>query len=513
MTQYSGGDDQQLVEVRMDFSGGQNTRQRSRLINENQVVEAINYDISVPGQLIKDRGITLVNNLGTHAGSGLFGFEPDGFTFRLIAAYNTNLAYWTSGTAFTTLGTAFSSGYQTRMFKGGESGEGDVAFISNGVDQWQRVQGTNGIQALGTTVGTGSDSPPISSVGCYFRNRFWVLKSNLGYFSDAFPSDYSTAFDTVANAFRFSVGKEMAIIPLRDIGLIFFGSDAVYGLNPSVIPDPATDKPELILDIGCVAGKTAIQVGDDVLYLAKDGVRGLFRTQQDKVQTGQSFPLSYIIKDNVDSLNMSVIEKATAIYWENKYIISVPVNNSTTNNQVWVYYPSTQSWRVIDGWNVGQFTTIRVSGENRLYYIESNTSKVYRAFYGDNLDGTPITSTLVSRQEDFKYPQQYKCGGELEIEFYTVSAAATVNVYVSIDGGGFVLLGIVNVSSGTVPALSINLPFLLGDNSVQTKKFHLDRFGKFRTLQVKITDSADVSDVLILYGYSVRTYLEEYMNE
>lgn len=513
MIQFNGQDDQQLVEVRLDFSGGQNTRQRARLLSENQVEEASNYDISVPGQVIKDKGVTLINNLGTAAGSGLFGFEPDGFTFELLAAYTNNLSYWTSGTAFTAIGTAFTPGNITRMFKGGESGEGDVAFVGNGVDPWYRIQGTNGVQSLGTTAGTGNDSPPISSVGCFFRNRVWVLKSNLGYFSDAFPADYSSAFDTVTNAFRFPVGKEMAIIPLRDLGLVFFGSDSVWGLNPSVVPDPATDKPEIILDIGCIAGKTAVQVGDDILYLAKDGVRGLFRTQQDKVQTGQSFPLSYIIKDNVDSLNLAQIAKATAIFWDNKYLISVPVNGSSYNNQVWIYYPATQSWRIRDGWNVGQFTTIRINGENRLYYINSNTSKIHRAFFGTDDDGTAITSTLISREEDFKAPQQYKCGGELEIEVQTVSDTATLSVYVSLDGAGYILLGVVNMSSGTSPSLPVSLPFTLGDTYTLTQKFHLDSLGRFRTLQVKLVDSITSSSDTILYGYSIRTYLEEYLNE
>lgn len=514
MIQFNGRDDQQLVEVRLDFSGGQNTRQRSKLISENQVEQAIGYDTSAPGKIVKDKGITLLSNLGTSAGLGLFGYEPDGFTFELLAAEDINLKYWQSGTAFTTLGTAFTAGNQTRMFKGGESGEGDVAFVTNGVNQWYRVQGTNGLQALGTTAGTGNDSPPLTAVGCYFRNRVWALKSNLGYFSDAFPADYASAFDTVTNAFRFSVGKEMAIVPMRDLGLIFFGSDAVWGLNPSVVPDPTTDKPEHITDIGCVAGKTAIQVGDDILYLAKDGVRGLFRTQQDKVQTGQSFPLSYIIKTNVDSLSMNYIEKATAIYWENKYILSVPVNSSTYNNQVWIYHPATQSWRVIDGWNVGQFATIRISGENRLYYINSNSGKVHRAFYGADNDGTAISSTLISREEDFKYPQQYKCGGELEIEVLSAnSSSAAVSVYVSLDAGAWQFVGNVTLSIGAIPALPKNLPFNLADSSTGVNTFHLDRFGKFRTLRVKIIDSINSSVETVIYGYSLRTFLEEYLNE
>jgi hypothetical protein len=450
------------------------------------------------------------------AGTGMLGFEPSGGTNILAVTHGAKLETWpVTGGTFTERKTDFTTSLQTGIFKAEEEGVGDVFLVGNGTDQWYRFEPAtySSPSPLGTTAGTGSDSPPKSKVGVYFRNRFWVVKDNLAYFSNPYPADYSTAYDTVSNAFRMPIGPERSAIGLRDMGIIFIGRDQIWGLNPSVIPDPTTDKPEKLLEIGCVANKTACQVADDVLFLARDGVRALFRTQQDKLQTGQAFPLSFALKTQFDSISWAYIEKACAIYWDNKYLLALPVNSSTYNNQVWIYYPAINAWRVKDGWNVGAWGKVSVSGQENLYYIDSNDSSVYRAFYGQDDNGTAVASSITGRAEDLGYPSQYKVGGELEIEAFSTSEAATLSVYVSIDGGTYSLLGTVDLDSGAAPSLPVSLPFYLADNANVYQKFHLDSLGRFRTIQVKIEDSNNIGDDTLIYSYTIKSFLEEYQNE
>jgi hypothetical protein len=118
--------------------------------------------------------------------------------------------------------------------------------------------------------------PPISKSNLYYRNRWWVLNSNNLYWSDAYSTDYSQAFDQDNDYYRIPVGSERAIVGLRDEGIICFGEDEVWGVNPSVDP-VATDKPVKIVDYGCVARRSVVQVGDEIFYMSSDGVRGLFR--------------------------------------------------------------------------------------------------------------------------------------------------------------------------------------------------------------------------------------------
>ncbi len=55
---YSGGDDQQLVKIRADFSGGVNTRNQAAGLQDNQGQEVTYYDIGVPGEVKKIKGTT-----------------------------------------------------------------------------------------------------------------------------------------------------------------------------------------------------------------------------------------------------------------------------------------------------------------------------------------------------------------------------------------------------------------------------------------------------------------------
>lgn len=505
-------DDSQLVVVRRDFSGGSNTRQHASRIAENQAETVENWDIGIPGETRKTAGTTLLSDLSSNAGVGAFGFEPRGGTNELLVVEGTTLHGFTD---FTPTATAtahkadFTTGLQTTILKATCSGaSGDVIIVSNGTDNvFQMTQA-----GVLTDLADDNTAPPKTKVMAFFRNRLWGLKANLLYWSSALPATYASAFDRTTNNYNITVGDERAVVGLRDIGLICLGADAVYGINPSVIPS-ATDKPEKILDIGCVANKSACVVGDDVYFLSPDGVRGVFRTQQDKLQLGQTFPLSYPLKTEFADINWSSISKACSIYWDNKYFIALPTGSATYNNEVWVYYPALQSWMVISGWNVGAWAKVKVSGDERLYFIDSTDGLVYRAWSGNTNNGTAITSTLIGREEDCGKPLQYKYGGEIEVEADVAGSGDTLTVSVAIDGQSFQTLGTVDLSSDTAPILPVSLPFTLADSYILREKFHLESIGKWRTLQIKIEHSNSNTDPIIMYGYNLVTFLEEYQSE
>ena len=504
-------DDKQLFLIRRDFSGGVNTKQHASVIGENQAETIENWDIGIAGQTTKIKGLTLIEDLSTDAGTGLFGFEPMGGTNVLVATHGTKLETWAGTGTFTEQKIDYTTNLPTTIIKAGESGIGDVFLVSNGTDNVFRFEPS----AYGTPEDCldTNTSPPKTTVMLYYRNRVWALKDNLLYFSDAYPDSYVDHFDRTTNAFKIPVGSQRALIGLRDLGIIIIGADQVWGLNPTLVPAPTTDKPEKILEIGCVAGNTAVMVGDDVYFLSKDGVRGVFRTQQDKLQGGASYPLSFTLRTRFEAISWAYISKACAIYWDNKYFLSLPVDASTYNNEVWVYSPAAQSWCVIPDWNVARFAKMAVNGEERLYAIDSNDGLVYRAWYGVTNNGTAITSVIAGREEDFGQPLVTKVGGEVEITVEAAGSGDTATIEVAINGGDFQALGTVSLTSATAPALPVSLPFALSDSYVVREKFHLDSLGRFRTIQMRLTNASTGTDPIILYGYNILTFAEEYENE
>lgn len=500
-------DDTPLFVIRRDISGGMNNRQHGANIGDTQMTVLKNVDIGVRGEARKRPGLTLIEDLSNNAGYGLFGFEPAGGTNELMAIEDTNLEGWIGSGAFVNRKSDFTAGTASKMLKIGESGEGDVLAVKIDGNNWFRMLQDHTFQDLGDT----NTSPPLTDVATYFRSRFWLLKDNLLYYSDVFSTDYSGAFNRTSENYNIPVGEERALIGLRDTGLVCIGSDEIWGLNPSVTP-AATDKAEKLLEIGCVAKKTAVQVADDIMFLAKDGVRGLFRTVQDKLQAGASFPLSFALKEEVESINWVQISKATAIFYENKYFISLPVDSSTTNNEVWIFYPAFQAWVVVSGWNVADWTVMQVDGENRLYAIDSTDGSVYQAWKGFDDNGTAIDYDEQGRKEDFGQPLIQKNGGEVKIKAFS-SGNYDLTIQVSIDDQDWTTLGTLNLT-GDAPTLPQTLPFDLASTNLIEGTFHLDSLGPFNQIRLRIRhNDTNGSDDIKVFERQIITYPEVYQSE
>jgi hypothetical protein len=509
---YGVSDDSPLFWVRRDLSGGSNTRQNPNILQDNEVQTLQNCNIEVQGQTSRRPGLTLVEDVGANKITGMFGYDPQQQTANLLITEGVNLKRWTGSGTFASVSTAFTTGLNTTMIKAYKTAVGDVTLIGNGTDNWKEMTPAYAINDLGSTSGTGNDSPPKSTVATFYRNRVWILKGDLLYYSDASPADYSVAFDTGSQAFRIPVGEERAVYGTRDLGLIVAGKEQIWSLNPSTVP-AATDKPEKLLDIGVVTGKTFCQVGDDYLFLATDGVRALKRTIQDKIQLGNSQPLSYRLKDEFDQINWNYISGACAVYWQNKYFISLPKVGSTVNNMVWVYFPGSNGWAVINGWSVSSWATFKVGGEERLYAGDSTDGKIYRAWYGASDNGSAISFILEGKQEDFAKPLTRKVGAEIKV-VAEPTGDYDLNVLVSLDGGGFNTVGTMNLS-GNLITFSTGFPVNFYPDALVYKKFHLDSYGPFYHLTYKITHNAVTANAedIIIYEVSATALQDEYISE
>jgi hypothetical protein len=516
LTSNPAPDDQRLNIIRRDASGGVNTRQEPTRLTENQFTALTNVDISTPGERTKRLGnLATADDVGNVGCKELFTYVRQGYSDFMALIEGTTLWTWTTGdTTWTSRKTNFTDTIQASIIACKESGltPDDVFVVQNGTDNAWRVHIDGSGNYAGDDLGDGNTSPPVTRVGCWYGNRLWYIKNDLLYYSDAYDEDYGGAFDRTTNIFRVQVGEEMALVPTRDMGIICFGKSAVWAIAPSTVP-AVTDQPILITSsVGCIAEKSACVVGDDVYWLAQDGVRAVKRTVQDKVQLGAEFPVSYLIKDEIDDINWAYAYKACAVYFDNKYLIAVPTGASTYNNKVLVFYPALNAWTVITGWNVGSWSKYEVAGEERLYYGDSNNGQMYRAFVNYTDNGTAISYSEESRKEDFGQPLLEKNGGELEIET-NMAGDYDLTISTSIDGAAYEVLGTINLINTSAPVLPVALPFTLAGEKVLKQKFHLDGLGSFRTIQIKIENAEANTDEIKIYGINIVTFAEEYFNE
>lgn len=507
---FVGADDPYAFIIRRDLSKGINNRQHPSVIGESQCKNLVNADLTVPGETKRRPGLTLIEDLGANRITTLFGYDPQGFTPNLLAIEGTSLKRWEGTGSFSAaIKSDFATGLHATIVKAYKSAVGEVVLISNGSDNVFEMTPSYTMNDLGDT----NTSPPKTTVFTVFRDRVWALKSDLLYYSDASPSDYSAAFDRTTSFFRIPVGEERALLGTRDLGIIVAGKYGVWSLNPSLVP-AATDKPEKLLNQGVAAGDTFKQAGDDYMFLSFDGVRGLKRTIQDKLQLGESLPISYPLKDEFDAIAWASISKACAVYWDNKYMIALPVNGSSYNNTVWVYYPATDAWSVISGWNVSDWAVFNFNGEERLYCGEATADgKVYRAWNGATDNSSAINFIIEGRNEDMEHPLARKVGGEIKV-VAKPTGDYNISVSVSFDGGGYNLLGTLNVGSHLV-TFPTTFPVLFYPDQLAYKKFHLDSYGPWYQIRVKISHNAVTtnSEDITIYEVSYASPLEEYINE
>jgi len=516
-------DDQPLFTIRKDFSSGVNTRQDPSSIGETQAVVIYNLDLGVQGQARKRAGSVLIgNDVGDESVLALHNYEIQGETDQLLMAEDDNLWSWTGTGNWNSIDLSaltYTAQDEVGMVSIKQSGiaPDDIVVVQNGVDNPFTVDKDGAVVDLGDTSGTGSDSPPISTVMAWYGNRLWVLKNDLLYFSDAYAADYSDCFDTVTNVFRLPIGEERKIISTRGTGMVVMGREQIWGLNPSAVP-AATDKPEpLITNMGVVSKNGAVAYGDSIYFFSQDGFRELKRTLQDKLQVGISYPISYRLKNEYERIAWAYIHKLSIKAWDNKIFIAVPTGATTFDT--WVYYPALDSFMIIQGWSPTCWATYKVEGEERLYYGKEGDGTVYRAWYGltdegeDTDDGTVVEIEFHSRQEDMGQPLIHKNGGEIEIKFASANYSDVVDVSVSKDGEGWVTVGSLTLGVLGQPLLPIYLPFNLVDSSVVPQKFHLEKVGRWKTLQVKLTSSTENTDPIVFYSYSIITFGEAYENE
>ena len=504
-------DDVQKFAIRRDVSGGMNTRQADNILGENQATLLQNVEITVMGERSIRAGNTLCKDLSTDFGTGAFGFEPEGGTNELLVTEDTSLHGSTNpaGTGtdtFTEHKNNFSADYQTTMVKALESDQGDVVIISNGKDNCFRMTQAHAFQDLGDT----NLSPPLTTVIEYYRDRLWGLKDEKLMYSGSIPVDYEIAFVRDTNYYNIPIGNERFLLGTRNYGLIIGGSSSIWVLDPAVTPAPSTDKPNKMVDYGCAAGNTAKQVADDFLYLSYDGVRGLFRTINDELQTGESKPLSWNLKTEFDEINWTYIAKADAVYFDGKYILTLPTGSATYNNKLWIYYPAYKAWAVITGINIARLAKVKISNQERLYGIDSNDGLVYRMFYGTSDNGTAITYQEEGRAEDFGEPLRYKSGGEFKLKIK--GSGATITPYADIDNAGYVQLdgSPLTIATG---GLDFNFDFPFNFSVIRgEEQWHLDNLGKFKQIKIKLYCNSLNAEMAVLESQII-TFVEEYLNE
>ena len=330
-----------------------------------------------------------------------------------------------------------------------------------------------------------------------------------GSSSDPGNSDTATgdAFPPL-NSIRVGTGSSdaiRAIVPFKDFRIAILKENSIYVIdaNPSLTPNQYNV--QMVSDkVGCLAEKSAVRVGDDILFLSRDGVRSVGTAfQQDQIAT--SDPISLPIQDIIEEINWGSALKSCASFWRGRYILAVPTGSSTVPNTVLVYDTNLKQWAGRwSGWQPSMFDIYEpLNDRRRLVWADSTNNNV--AYLRDHIDEdsttendyadylgssyTQVPFEILTRGLTFNDPISPKTCDFLEVEFFKSKARA--NITLIPDGGDEVILDsgqLVDTGTGEL-RLDFVLPAVLGKPGIVRHNMSLTGTSQGREFQVKITNS------------------------
>ena len=152
--------------------------------------------------------------------------------------------------------------------------------------------------------------------------------------SDLLDTD---TYDEVFGQFRFNAGTadfNVGMHSFADDILIVFNRNSIHLVANSLDQQSAIVK-NLTNEVGCLARKSIIQVGNQILFLSDNGIYGISFLEELNLR-GNDIPLSESIAENIKNINKENAHKASAVYFDNRYYIAVPMNyiKDARNQQV-----------------------------------------------------------------------------------------------------------------------------------------------------------------------------------
>ena len=368
-------------------------------------------------------------------------------------------------------------------------------------------------------VATATVSPPPLNLRLLINtgNRLFAVGSagnrNTLYASDILDASvWDSANSIVVNA---DDGDEItAIVPYYQNRIMVFKKRRIFQVT---IPPDMTSAADWIVELisnntGCVAEATAVQVNSDIFFLSDDGIRSLVRSAADDF-TSIGLPLSEVIKDVIQEINVAKIGIATAHFYDNRYFMAVPTGANDFNDTIIVYNTILGAFEGTWTPNVMQFALTNFEAQGLRLMMKLTTGQITRysgyktpaqatiADYQDFGVYTTTTSTGTGtfnyesyvRTKDFNFgdPFASKYGSYFEVIFDdSFSTDANISIQRDTDTGDIGVQPNLNISS-SVLTLPFTLPAILPTSVKKRIASDLRSYQKWRLLNIKIQSAAN----------------------
>lgn len=293
------------------------------------------------------------------------------------------------------------------------------------------------------------------------------------------------AWDLAGDNLRIGTDRDpiTALMPAQNFELFVFKERSIYKVIANPTQSVSSWEIKLVNNrTGCVADKTVQQVGADIFFLARDGVRSI-QSIQAGTETDVSLPVSRDINDIIGRINQEAVSKCCAVYWRNRYFLAVPLDDATTPDATLVHHLLTGSWcGTWTGWEPRDFVVSAFDGELKMNIGDQSgkiltwddTTPEATTTADDYKDGpTAYESYIKTRAYTFGETWGDKIGYSAQFNLGNIhSTAVTGNFYYYTD---------LSASSNTLAA-SVSLT---ASTNLIRKGYNLLSKGRFNQIQFK----------------------------
>lgn len=486
-----------LIRIK-DQTGGLNSRSFGTEIedNESQILKNLFGD---PG-LLKKRGGT--DTYATVA-SGVSGatrssakFKPDDGSAQVIMYSIEDKVYSVNSAGVTSLRATVATSDQQ-----GELTQGlNRMYFCNGLDD-PLVFDTS---LAFSTIASGSTTMPKHTTADYFLNMLFVndvSNKSFVHISNTLTDQFSDPARTLKLGEGSGNSEVIKLQGYRNREMLVFMSNRIEEIVVgSDLTDVATwDIKTIDERYGIGAKDTVKELGGSVFFLDNENrVRILSRTALDAPTGTQAVAVSEKIEADLDTINKLHISKASAGVFEDFYMLSVPLGDSTENDSIFVLDVTNGAWYGPWTLNAAKFveSDIRARGID-VFFGSSSGGDIVRMFDGTfDDDGSSYETEVITKKYDFGRPESDKIFNEIEIAVLG-TGSGTVTVEARVDQAAFTSVGSFSIIAGG-PSLPIDLPFELGSAGIVEEKLHLEGFSRGRQIDFRFRHD-ETLDIQYLY--------------
>jgi hypothetical protein len=230
--------------------------------------------------------------------------------------------------------------------------------------------------------------------------------------SDILDSD---TYDQIYAQYRFNAGTADFVVGLHSFAedrLLVFNRNSIHLIENTTNLGGANTR-LLTNEVGCVARKSIIQVGNQVIFLSDNGVYGTQFLDEYNLR-GTETPLSEPINSTIQRINTDAWTQSVAAYFDNRYFIAVPLDNAVRNNAILVFNFLNKQWESVDttgntDWDIenlvvagdgaqrGVYAINRFGGIHRLDQRVDGEDRIV-TFIGGEAQGIDIPASITTRQ-------------------------------------------------------------------------------------------------------------------